>query len=100
MDSTKKENLLKRHRESLRKRKSSAVNKENEVPSVNKENEVPLVNKENEVHSEDDEWLRRNDNYQRQSIPMPFQGQEIIPTGMITTASCLMCEVALPYRMI
>ncbi|KAM0914333.1 hypothetical protein ACQ4PT_011540 [Festuca glaucescens] len=48
--------------------------------TFNNENEVPSVNKENEVPSEDDEWLRRNDNYQRQSIPMPFQGQEIIPT--------------------
>ncbi|KAM0870498.1 hypothetical protein ACQ4PT_039966 [Festuca glaucescens] len=94
MDSTKKENLLKRHRESLQKRKSSAVNKENEVPSVNnknevpsvnKKNEVPSVNKENEVPYKDDEWLRRNDNYQRQSIPMPFQGPEIIPTDVIAT---------------
>ncbi|KAM0912923.1 hypothetical protein ACQ4PT_012482 [Festuca glaucescens] len=85
MDSTKKENLLKRHRESLQKRKSSAVNKENEVPSVNKKNEVPSVNKENEVPYKDDEWLRRNDNYQRQSIPIPFQGPEIIPTDVIAT---------------
>jgi hypothetical protein len=53
--------------ESLQKRKSSTLNKENEVPS------------------EDDEWLRRNDNYQRQSIPMPFQQESIIPTGMIAT---------------
>ncbi|KAM0867812.1 hypothetical protein ACQ4PT_041735 [Festuca glaucescens] len=48
--------------ESLQKRKSSTLNKENEVPS------------------EDDEWLRRNDNYQRQSIPMPFQRESIVPT--------------------
>ncbi|KAM0826646.1 hypothetical protein ACQ4PT_068723 [Festuca glaucescens] len=61
------------------------VNKENEVPSVNKKNEVPSVNKENEVPYKDDEWLRRNDNYQRQSIPMPFQGPEIIPTDVIAT---------------
>ncbi|KAK1644706.1 hypothetical protein QYE76_062511 [Lolium multiflorum] len=49
--------------------------------TVNKETEVPLAHKENEVHSQDDEWLRRNDNYQMQSIPMLLQGQEIIPTG-------------------
>ncbi|KAM0912924.1 hypothetical protein ACQ4PT_012482 [Festuca glaucescens] len=61
------------------------VNKENEVPSVNKKNEVPSVNKENEVPYKDDEWLRRNDNYQRQSIPIPFQGPEIIPTDVIAT---------------
>jgi hypothetical protein len=67
---------------------------------VNKETEVPLAHKENEVHSQDDEWLRRNDNYQMQSIPMLLQGQEIIPTGMIITSSCLMCEVALLYRLI
>jgi hypothetical protein len=91
MDSTKKENFLKKQRESVQKRKSSTVNKENEVPLVNKETEVP---------SEDDEWLRRNDNYKRQSIHMPFQWQTIIPTGMIATYSCLLCEVALPYRMI
>lgn len=92
MDSTKKENFLKKQRESVQKRKSSN--------SVNKENEVPLANKETEVPSEDGEWLRRNDNYKRQSIHMPFQGQTIIPTGMIATYSCLLCEVALPYRMI
>ncbi|KAM0919130.1 hypothetical protein ACQ4PT_008511 [Festuca glaucescens] len=62
-----------------------SVNKKNEVPSVNKKNEVPSVNKENEVPYKDDEWLRRNDNYQRQSIPMPFQGLEIIPTDVIAT---------------
>ncbi|KAM0842041.1 hypothetical protein ACQ4PT_058614 [Festuca glaucescens] len=62
-----------------------SVNKKNEVPSVNKKNEVPSVNKENEVPYKDDEWLRRNDNYQRQSIPMPFQGPEIIPTDVIAT---------------
>ena len=49
------------------------------------------MNKENEVPSEDDEWLRRNDSYQRQSIPMAFQGQEIIPTGMIATYSNYYC---------
>ncbi|KAM0870495.1 hypothetical protein ACQ4PT_039966 [Festuca glaucescens] len=62
-----------------------SVNNKNEVPSVNKKNEVPSVNKENEVPYKDDEWLRRNDNYQRQSIPMPFQGPEIIPTDVIAT---------------
>jgi hypothetical protein len=46
---------------------------------MNKGNEVPSVIKGNEVPSEDDEWLRRNDNYQRH---MPFQGKVIIPTGM------------------
>nr|XP_051207451.1 uncharacterized protein LOC127323332 [Lolium perenne] len=59
--------------------------------TFNNENEVPSVNKENEVPSEDDEWLRRNDSYQRQSIPMAFQGQEIIPTGMIATYSNYYC---------
>jgi hypothetical protein len=67
---------------------------------VNKENEAPSMNKENEFPSEDDDWLRRNDNYQRQSIPMTFEGQEIIPTGMIAAYSCLVCEAASPYRMI
>ncbi|KAM0928310.1 hypothetical protein ACQ4PT_002406 [Festuca glaucescens] len=64
---------------------TAQFNKENEVPSVNKKNEVPSVNKENEVPYKDDEWLRRNGNYQRQSIPMPFQGPEIIPTDVIAT---------------
>jgi hypothetical protein len=45
MDSTKKEELLKRRCESHQKQKSSTWNKENEVPA------------------EDSEWLRRNDNY-------------------------------------
>jgi predicted HNH restriction endonuclease len=62
MDSKKKEELLKRQREARQKQKS--------------------CNKENEVPAEDSEWLSRNDNYQRQSIHMPFQGQENIPTGM------------------
>ena len=39
-------------------------------------------NKENEVLDQNTEWLSRNDNYQRQSISMPFQGQETITSGM------------------
>jgi hypothetical protein len=45
MNSTKREELLKRHRESHKKQNPSTWNKENEVPA------------------EDSEWLRRNDNY-------------------------------------
>ncbi|KAM0918150.1 hypothetical protein ACQ4PT_008792 [Festuca glaucescens] len=127
MDPQKKEELLKKRRESYQRKKAklqstqsvtgtqessggpsaltqlestpavkgdTATNTENVVAAeneayqgqqslvtVNKENEVPLVNKEIEVPSEDDEWLRRNDNYKRQSIHMPFQGQTIIPTA-------------------
>jgi hypothetical protein len=71
MDSTKKEELLKRRCESHQKQKSSTWNKENEVPA------------------EDSEWLRRNDNYQMQSINVPFLGQEIMPARKMATHSCL-----------
>jgi hypothetical protein len=71
MDSLKKEELLKRKRESRQRQKSSTCNKENDNPT------------------EGSEWLSRNDNYQRQSIHMPSQAKEIIPTGMIATHSLL-----------
>ena len=64
MDSTKKEKLIERKREARQKRKSSTSNKENELLA------------------EDTEWLSRNDNYQRQSLHVPFQGQEFIANGM------------------
>ena len=66
MDSTQKE-LLKRRREARKKKNSSTSNKENEVPAI------------------DTEWLSRNDNYERRSIHVPFQQQEIITNGMMAT---------------
>lgn len=71
MDSTKKDELLKRQRETHQKRKSSTRNKENEVPH------------------EDSEWLSRNDTYQRQHVHMPSQVQESIMAGMMATNSWL-----------
>jgi hypothetical protein len=67
MNSTKREELLKRHRESHKKQNPSTWNKENEVPA------------------EDSEWLRRNDNYQRHSIHMLSEGKETSTTGTIVT---------------
>jgi hypothetical protein len=64
MDSAKKEEMLQRKRDARQKGKSSTLHENNEV----------VV--------EDDEWLKRNDNYRRQPIHVPFHGQEIITSGM------------------
>ena len=60
MDGTKKEEIMKRKQES----KSGSCNKENEVIT------------------QDDEWLSRNDSYQRQPIHVPEQEQEKTTSGM------------------